>query len=108
MGCKKASGNRGMMHLRTNAGFYLVGSLEVYLSGTFLFVLPIGLQRRLSSLLEATTRAVLTFSQDLIHIQNGVSILVCIYSCYKCTFYISSLIFNVLLATSPRIYKHII
>jgi len=86
------------MHLKTtNVGVCLVNSLEVYLSGTSLLVLPSSLPHRLSSLPEAATCVVLVTSIDPIHTQNVVSILVIISSFAKrATFIAPSTIFNTL------------
>jgi len=59
------------MHLgNTNVGVRLVGSLNVYLSGTSLLVLPTILPHRLSSLPDAATCVGLVSIIDTIYIQN--------------------------------------
>ena len=98
------------MYLRnTNFGVLIASLLEVYLSGTFLLVLPTSLPHLPSNLQKAVTCMVTTWNIDPIHIQNDVSILACFYSFSKCAAFIApSLIFHHLffLATSPRIDKH--
>ena len=82
------------MHLRnTNVGVRIASSLEVYLSGTFLLVLPTGLPHRPSSLPKAVTCLVIIWNIDPIQ----VSILACFSSFSKCAAFIApSLISNVL------------
>jgi len=68
------------MHLRnTGVGIRIASSLEVYLLGTFLLVLPTSLPHHLSSLSEAVTSVVLFLSIDPFKIQNVVGILSSIY-----------------------------
>ena len=97
------------MHLRnTNVGVSLLDSLEVYWSGTFLLVLPTSLPHRLNSLPKTATCVGLVSSINPIHIQNVVSIIVCISAFHKCEAFVTpSLIFNKYLVTSPTNYKHI-
>ena len=76
---KLVFGKKEMMQLRnTNYGVHLVSSLEVYLSGTFLLVIPNSLPDRLSSKHEAATCVVLVTTIEPIHIEKVVNILVCI------------------------------
>ena len=86
------------MHLRNiGVGVRITSSLEVYVLGTSLLVLPTILPYRLSSLPRAVTCVVLILSIDRIHIQNVVSILARFSSFSKCAAFIApSLISNVL------------
>jgi len=72
-------------------------SLDIYLSGTFLSVLPTSLPHRPSSLPKAVTCMVTIWNIDPIDIPNDVSILACLSSFSKCAAFIApSLISNVL------------
>jgi len=67
-----------MMHLRnTGVGNRITISLEVYLLGSYLLVLPTSLQHSLSSIPECVKFVVLILSIDSIHIQDVVNILAC-------------------------------
>ena len=67
----------------TNARVRVVGSLEFYLSGTSLLVLPTSPPRFLNRQHEAANFAGLNSSYNPIHDQNAVTILVCISSFVK-------------------------